>query len=132
MGVHGYLYGNFTMGVLATLIGMGGVFIILGILTFTTWLLNKVVDSIVKDPTPPAAAKAAAPAAAPATAAAPKANNNAKIAAIMAAVSLALGSSEPLHFTAIQRNGGSVLPWAASGNADIMADRASYTKGGQR
>lgn len=131
MGVHGYLYGNVTMGLLATVIGMGGVFIILGILTFTTWLLNKVVDSIVKDPTPPAAAKAAAPAAAPATAAA-KANNNAKIAAIMAAVSLAMGSSEPLHFTAIQRNGGSMLPWAAAGNANIMADRASYTKGGNK
>lgn len=126
-----YAYGNFEMGVLATVIGMGGVFAILAILTFTTWLLNRVVDSIVKDPTPPAAAKAAAPAAAPATAAAPKANNNAKIAAIMAAVSMAMGS-EQLKFTAIQRNGGSVLPWAASGNADIMADRASYTKGGQR
>ncbi len=126
-----YAYGNFEMGCLATIIGMGGVFAILAILTFTTWLLNKVVDSIVKDPTPPAAAKAAAPAAAPATAAAPKANNNAKIAAIMAAVSMAMGS-EQLKFTAIQRNSGSVLPWAASGNADIMADRASYTKGGQR
>ena len=129
MGVHGYLYGNVTMGLLATLIGMGGVFIILGILTFTTWLLNKVVDSIVKDPAP-AAPKAAAPAAAPAAAA--KANNNAKIAAIMAAVSVAMGSSEPLHFTAIQRTGGAMLPWAASGNANIMADRASYTKGGNK
>ncbi len=131
MGVHGYQYGNFTMGLLATVIGMGGVFIILAILTFTTWLLDKVCDSITKDPTPPAAAKAAAPAAAPATAA--KANNNAKVAAIMAAVTMAMGgSSENLHFTSIKRNGGEMLPWAAAGNANIMADRASYTKGGNK
>lgn len=130
MGVHGYLYGNFTMGCLATLIGMGGVFCILAILWFTTWALNEIVDKIVKDPTPPAAAKAAAPAAAPATAA--KANNNAKIAAIMAAVSMAMGSSEPLHFTAIKRTGGEMTAWAASGNANIMADRAAYTKGGNK
>ncbi len=127
-----YAYGNFTMGCLATLIGMGGVFCILGILTFTTWLLNKIVDNIVKDPTPPAAAKAAAPAAAPATAAAPKANNNAKIAAIMAAVSMAMGGSEPIKFTAIQRTGAPLLPWAAAGNTEIMNDRAGYTKGGKK
>lgn len=131
MGVHGYLYGNFTMGCLATLIGMGGVFIILAILWFSTWLLDKVCDTIVKDPTPPAAAKAAAPAAAPATAA--KANNNAKVAAIMAAVTMAMGgSSEALHFTAIKRTGSEMTPWAASGNANIMADRAAYTKGGNK
>lgn len=44
-----YAYSNFMMGTMATIIGMGGVFAILAILTFTTWLLNKVVDSIAPD-----------------------------------------------------------------------------------
>lgn len=132
MGVHGYLYGNFTMGVLATVIGMGGVFAILAILTFTTWLLNKVVDQIAPDEAPKAAPKAAAPAAAPKAAApAPAAKSNAKIAAIMAAVYAAMGTTE-LKFKAIERTGAPLLPWAAAGNANLMGERARLTEGGKR
>lgn len=125
-----YAYSNFMMGTMATVIGMGGVFAILAILTFTTWLLNKVVDSISPDEkktvgSAPAAAPKAAPAAAPAG------NKNAKVAAIMAAVAAAMGTSEQLKFTEIKRVGG-MLPWAAASNNDIMTDRAGYTKGGNK
>lgn len=127
-----YAYSNFMMGTMATIIGMGGVFAILAILTFTTWLLNKVVDSISPDEKKTVGnAPAAAPKAAPAPAAAPAANKNAKVAAIMAAVAAAMGTSEQLRFTEIKRVGG-MLPWAAAGNNDIMTDRAGYTKGGNR
>lgn len=124
-----YAYGNFMMGTLATVIGMGGVFMILAILTFTTWLLNKVCDQMFPDQPKPAAPAAAPKPAAPA--AAPKGNNNAKIAAIMAAVSMMMGGGEPMKFTAIKRTGAQTT-WAASGNADLMADRASFTKGGRK
>ena len=63
-----YAYSNFMMGTLATIIGMGGVFCILAILTFTTWLLNKIVDQIAPDAPKPAAPAAAPKAAAPAAA----------------------------------------------------------------
>lgn len=128
-----YAYSNFMMGTMATIIGMGGVFAILAILTFSTWLLNKVVDSIAPDEKKTVGnAPAAAPkAAAPAPAAAPAGNKNAKVAAIMAAVAMAMGGSEQLKFTEIKRTGG-MLPWAAASNNDIMTDRAGYTKGGNR
>ena len=117
-----YAYSNFMMGTLATIIGMGGVFCILAILTFTTWLLNKIVDQIAPD-----APKPAAPAAAPA----PAAKNNAKIAAIVAAVTMAMGSTE-LKFKAIERTGAPLLPWAAAGNGNLMGDRARLTEGGNK
>jgi len=127
-----YAYSNFMMGTLATIIGMGGVFIILAILTFTTWLLNRVVDAIAPDETKPAAPAAAPKAAAPAApAAAPAAKNNAKIAAIVAAVTMAMGTTE-LKFKAIERTGAPLLPWAASGNSSIMSDRARLTEGGNK
>lgn len=127
-----YAYSNMMMGTLATIIGMGGVFCILAILVFTTWLLNKVCDSIAPDEKKTVGnAPAAAPKAAPAPAAAPAGNKNAKVAAIMAAVTAAMGTSEQLRFTEIKRVGG-MLPWAAAGNSDIMHDRAGYTKGGNK
>ena len=119
---------NFAMASIATLFGMGGVFLILILLTFTTWLLGVLVDKMEKTPEP---TKAAPVAAAPA-AAAPVANNNAKIAAIMAAVTAAMGTSEALKFNAIQRTGGSMTPWAATGNVNIMTSRARYTEGGNK
>ena len=126
-----YAYSNFMMGTLATIIGMGGVFCILAILTFTTWLLNKIVDQIAPDAPKPAAPAAAPKAAAPAAAPAPAAKNNATIAAIVAAVTMAMGSTE-LKFKAIERTGAPLLPWAAAGNGNLMGDRARLTEGGNK
>lgn len=125
-----YAYGNLEMGVIATLVGMGGVFAILFILMIATSLLDKMCDKFFPEPQKAAAPapKAAAPAA---PVAAPKANNNAKVAAIMAAVSMMMGGDETLKFTAIKRAGAQTT-WAAAGNAELMADRASFTKGGKR
>ncbi|MBQ2888297.1 MAG: OadG family protein [Firmicutes bacterium] len=125
-----YAYGNLEMGLMATLVGMGGVFCILLILMIATSLLDKACDKMFPDEQKKAA-PAPRPAAAPAAAPAPKANNNAKVAAIMAAVSMMMGGDQPLKFTAIKR-AGAQTPWAAAGNADLMADRASFTKGGKR
>ena len=124
-----------TVGVVTTLVGMGVVFAVLIILSFTTWLLNKIVDAIdkpkkVSTPAPaPVAAKAPA---APAPAAA--AGLDAKVvAAITAAIVAATGTSAAnLKFTAIRRVGGANYPWAAAGSAEIMTNRQRFTEGGNR
>lgn len=124
--------GNIMMASVATLVGMGGVFIILFILTGTTWALNEIVDKMDKTPEPAKKGPAApAPVAAPAAPVA-AANNNAKIAAIMAAVTAAMGTSEVLKFNAIQRTGGSMTSWSAAGNSNLMQSRARYTEGGNK
>lgn len=44
-----YAYGNLEMGLMATLVGMGGVFIILFILMIATGLLDKACDKFFSD-----------------------------------------------------------------------------------
>lgn len=44
-----YAYGNLEMGVIATLVGMGGVFAILFILMIATSLLDKMCDKFFPD-----------------------------------------------------------------------------------
>jgi len=122
------------LGVSTTLIGMGTVFAILIILSFSTWALNVIVDKLdigkKKPETTVAPTPQAAPAA-PAYAPAPQVEEGISpqvIAAITAAVTMATGVSG-LQFKAIRR-GGHISAWAASGNQNIMNTRQRFTEGG--
>ncbi|MCL1816310.1 MAG: OadG family protein [Clostridiales bacterium] len=124
------------LGVNTTIIGMGVVFSVLVILTFTTWLLTTLVDGRIErkkaievgampataEPVP-ASATPMTPTLAPSTA-----SISAKtVAAIIAAVSLASGKPlKELHFIAIRRDRTAATVWSASSTADIIANRQAY------
>ncbi len=118
-------------GANTTLIGLGVVFSVLIILSFSTWLLNKIVAAMEGSKKQKAAAPAApAPAAAPA----PKAEaadgsiSNATLAAITAAVVTATGKcAHNLRFTSIRRTG---TNWSNFGNQELIESQKRYTKGG--
>ena len=102
-------------------------------LSFTTWLLNKIVDAIDKPKNEPLAAPAPTPKATAPVPVVSKGLDKNVVAAITAAVVAATGSSAAnLKFTAIKRISGRTFPWTASGNAEIMANRQRIAEGGNR
>ncbi|MCL1905698.1 MAG: OadG family protein [Clostridiales bacterium] len=118
------------LGVSSTIIGMGVVFSVLIILTFTTWLLTTLVDGNIERKK---AKESAASAPVPVQEATPPpvqaaAGISAKtVAAIMGAVSLACGKPlQQLRFTAIRRGNTTANAWSDSGTADIINNRQVY------
>ena len=121
------------LGISTTIIGMGVVFSVLIILSFTTWLLTTLVDGSIER-------KKARESALTSTSAEPLAIpvepvfapvltgiRPQTVAAIMAAVSLASGKPlSELRFKAIRRGGGAATAWSTSSTADIIANRQAY------
>ena len=128
------------LGVNTTIIGMGVVFSVLIILSFTTWLLTSIIDGNIERKKAQEAAAAAAtakatvkpvselaPAAVPAAAFKNADLSPKTVATIMAAVSFASGQPlSKLRFTAIRRGNTSANAWAASSTADIITNRQAY------
>lgn len=117
------------LGVNTTVIGMGVVFSVLIILSFTTWLLTTIVDGGAERKKARAAADAAQAEQEMAASTVPAAAglSTATVAAIMAAVSAASGLPvSQLRFTAIRRANTSASAWSTSGAADIIANRQAY------
>ena len=122
------------LGISTTIIGLGVVFSVLVILSFTTWLLTTIVDgNIERKKAQEATKQVSAPrVSVPVTEAPPVPGiasgiSGKTVAAIMAAVSLA--SERPLsqlHFTAIRRNKTAATAWSSSSTTDIIANRQAY------
>lgn len=126
----------FSQGILTTVIGMGSVFTILVLLSFSTAITARVVDFI-------EAPRAKKVEATPVVAATPvvvasAANEVAQteisgeiIAAITAAIVASTGRpAETFRFTAIRRVNTGLNPWANAGNQDIINTRIRYIEGG--
>jgi sodium pump decarboxylase gamma subunit len=122
-----------TVGVVTTLVGMGVVFAVLIILSFTTWMLNKIVELIDKKPQNSAPATAERPIATVETTNQNTGIDAKVIAAIATAIAAVTGTPVGnLKFTAIQRVGSTPLPWAQASHAEIMNNRQRFTEGGNR
>ncbi len=116
-------------GINTTIIGMGVVFSVLIILSFTTWLLNALVAKFESKGKQKREQKAEASE----TAAAPKEAvvsgiSGATVAAITAALVIATGRpAGSFRYTSIRRSGG----WRESGLQELVRTQQRYTEGGK-
>ena len=123
-----------SLGISTTVVGMGVVFSVLICLSFSTWLLSKIIDDKKNKNTKPQGGITVTAKASDSVAAAPVSNSkiaegiDAKmVAAIMGAVSAACGVAQPnLKFTSIRRSNSYRSDWAASGVNTIINTRQSY------
>ncbi len=118
------------LGAFTTLIGMGGIFLVLIILSIVTILVAKLVDSKKRQQKESAQSVVAQPEPQPApeqvlVVAQQSGISPKTVAAIMAAVTAASGSTG-LKFTAIRRTGRINTVWTSASNMDIINSRQQY------
>ena len=119
---------TFSVGLYTTLIGMGGVFAVLLIITIFTSITNKVVEKFSSKKAN--AAVTVAPIAAAVAVGQPaqggeKGISPKTVAAIMAAIQAASGGGQ-LKFVAIRRGQTFQSPWSSSSNIEIISARQQY------
>ena len=121
------------LGISTTVIGLGVVFSVLIILSFSTWFLTTLVDGAIERKKARETALASVSAETspilvePIFAPSLTGVSAKTVAAIMAAVSLASGKPiSQLHFTAIRRGSTVGTAWSTSSTADIIANRQAY------
>jgi len=113
-------------GISTTVLGMGVVFSVLIILTFTTWLLNTLVARFGQKGNPRKAAVAEPEVAL--AAAGVTGISGATVAAITAAIVMATGRpAESFRYTSIKRSGG----WQDAGLQELVRTQQRYTEGGR-
>ena len=118
------------LGLYATIVGMGGIFLVLAILAAVTMFVGKVVDASISKKEE--AKKAAASGTVPAPIvedvediAAVSGIRPQTVAAIMAAVTAAAGGGA-LKFKSIRRTGRITNSWTSASNYDIINNRQQY------